>query len=118
MHYSPRFFEDFNYNACAIITKPNEFKKRLYSKLKEYRILKKYYYEKNKIHYYDPCVWEDKAFLDEKNINIVFSKKLKYSCEKEYRLSLITSSPSLNELEKNPIKIGSLDDICKVIYLD
>lgn len=111
--YNYRLFDDFESDACVIIKDIDEFIIRIKKCLENRKTFSCWNLFHNIISYYDPCTSQ----LTKENITIPFMKEIKYKFEREYRFVLIPDKPQ-KSLEPVLLNIGSLKDICEIVFIE
>ncbi len=107
--YEPLIFEEFDYNSCLIIKKPEKFASRLESKLKEH--LPDWYFHHNPIQYFDPFEHTKNEYFSP-----TMCKDFSFAYQMEYRYILDPLKPmnEIKELSTFKIELGSLEDISEL----
>lgn len=106
--YTFREFDDFEANACIIISHPRVlFQKMIKSVSKKINDFEGF---ASSVKYLDPLS------CNPMDVDILFSKHFRYSYQNEVRTIWVPSSP-IQQLEPLSIEIGSMEKYAKIIYL-
>lgn len=106
--YTLREYDDFEANACIIISKP----RLLFQKM-----IKAVSRKKPDFHgFASPVKYLDPLSCNAMDVEILFSKHFRYSYQNEVRTIWVPPSP-MQHLEPLLIEIGSMEKYAKIIYI-
>ena len=104
--FEPTIFEEFNYDSCVVIKKPEEFANRLEKETKKQ--LPGWYFHHNPIEYFDPHVATKNQYFCP-----TMCKDFSYAYQMEYRF--LWDPPNNVNAEKHiKVNLGPLNDICEL----
>ncbi|MDF1589218.1 MAG: hypothetical protein P1P93_08715 [Gammaproteobacteria bacterium] len=108
--FEPVIFEEFEYDACVVIKKPDEFVKRLEEQTK--RQLPSWFFHHNPIEYFDSHEPSKNQYF-----NAMMFKDFSYAYQMEYRFMWIPPNKGNAKSHIN-VTLGSLDDICELFVFN
>lgn len=107
--FEPSIFDEFGYDSCLIIKKPEEFASRLETTLKKQ--FPEWYFHHNPIQYFDPYEHQKNEYFSP-----TMSKDFSFAYQMEYRFLLNPLKPAeeIIPLSEFEIQLGPLSDICEL----
>ena len=105
--FDSRLFDDFDADACLVVTDPVAFVERIRSAVAE--ILPNWKFSNANVRYRDP-------FFPAFDKSVVFAKHFRYAYQDEFRCAWQPPASSEN-LDYLPVRMGALGDIAQLLFL-